>query len=193
MEYIMPPKVKISKEQIIETAFELVRVNGEHALNARAIACALNCSTQPVFSNFESMNDLHQAVIEKAYQIYLSFLQKEAESGKYPKYKAFGMAYIRFASEEKELFKLLFMRDRRGEGFTPTPDFIASTQLIMQNNSVTKEVAELIHLEVWTCVHGIATMLATSFLTLNWELISNILSDVYGGIREKHLNGANKK
>ena len=186
----MPPKIKITKEQIIQTAFDLVRKDGEQALNARSIACALNCSTQPVFSNFESMEDLSKSVIEKAYQTYLNFLQNEAESGKYPKYKAFGMAYIRFASEEKELFKLLFMRDRRGEGFTPTPDFIASTQLIMQNNNVTKEVAELIHLEIWTCVHGIATMIATSFLTLDWELISNILSDVYYGVRDKHINGA---
>ena len=33
----------------------------------------------------------------------------------YPPYKAMGMGYIRFAAEERELFRLLFMRDRSGE------------------------------------------------------------------------------
>ncbi len=34
-------------------------------------------------------------------------MRKEVESGEYPACK--GMAYIRFAKEEKELFKLLYM------------------------------------------------------------------------------------
>ena len=36
-------------------------------------------------------------------------------AGQYPPYKASGMAYIRFAREQRELFKLLFMRDRTNE------------------------------------------------------------------------------
>jgi hypothetical protein len=44
----MPPKVKITKEEIIQTALFLVRENGEQAINARAIATALHCSTQPI-------------------------------------------------------------------------------------------------------------------------------------------------
>ena len=55
----MPPKVKISKEDILQTAIELVRKGGEEAVNARAIAGALNCSTQPIFSNFASMEERH--------------------------------------------------------------------------------------------------------------------------------------
>ena len=51
-----------------------------------------------------------------------------------------------------------------------------------------EERAERMHLEMWTCVHGIATMLATSFLSLDWELISDMLTDVYQGIRTKHLS-----
>ena len=43
------------------------------------------------------------------------------------------------------------------------------------------------HLEMWTCVHGIGSMLATSFLELDFELISRMLSDVYQGIRRRHL------
>ncbi len=184
----MPPKVKITKEDIINTALDLMRSNGEGAINARSIANALNCSTQPVFSNFETMEELQLAVITAAYELYLGFIQREVEKGIYPQYKSFGMAYIRFAKEEKKLFKLLFMCDRKGKELIPTADFDASVDMIMKSNGVTREVAELMHLEMWTCVHGIGTMFATSFLSLEWELISDMLTDVYQGIRARHLS-----
>ncbi len=179
----MPPKVKVSKQDVLQTALALVRQKGVTALNARNIAKQLCCSTQPIFSNFTTMDDLQGEVVGAAYERYYTFLQKEAESGKYPTYKAFGMAYIRFAEEEKELFKLLFMCDRKGREFLPTQDFKTSVEMIMQANALTREQAELMHLEMWACVHGIATMLATSFLSLEWELISRMLTDVYQGVR----------
>lgn len=182
----MPPKIKITKEDVVTTALELVRANGEQAINARAVAASLGCSTQPVFSNFTTMDELRDAVIVAAYERYLDFLKTEAERGEYPRYKAFGMAYIRFAKEEKELFKLLFMRDRTGEDLSPSPDFEESVQMMMEASGVTKEKATLMHLELWSCVHGIGTMLATSFLPLDREQISDMLTDVYQGIRARH-------
>jgi hypothetical protein len=137
------------------------------------------------------MEELQSAVISNAYERYLGFIDREVKSEKYPKYKAFGMAYVRFAKEEKELFKLLFMRDRTSEELSTSPDFEESVQMIMSANGVTREKATLIHLELWTCVHGIGTMLATSFLSLEWELISNMLTDVYQGIRARHLSEEN--
>ena len=129
------------------------------------------------------------ATINAAYERYLGFIKREVESGKYPQYKAFGMAYVRFAKDEKELFKLLFMRDRSEEDTSLLPpDFEKSIKVIMQANGVTRETAMLMHLETWTCVHGIGTMLATSFLSLDSDLISNMLTDVYMGTRSRHLS-----
>ena len=184
----MPPKIKITKEEIINTALELVRTSGEQSINARTVASALNCSTQPIFSNFSSMEELRGSVIVEAYDLYLGFIKNEVNSGKYPEYKAFGMAYIRFAMEEKELFKLLFMRDRTGEDLTPPKDFEQSAEIISKVNGVSIETARLIHLETWTCVHGIATMIVTSFLPLELDLISNMISDVYLGVRTRYTS-----
>jgi AcrR family transcriptional regulator len=184
----MPPKVKITKEDIVNTALELVRINGKDAINARAIASSLNCSTQPVFSNFTSMEELQKSVFIAAYNCYLGFIDREVESNKYPKYKAFGMAYVRFAKEERELFKFLFMCDRTNKDISPSPDFEASVEMIMKANGLSKEKATLMHFEMWSVVHGIGTMLATSFLSLEWELISEMISDVYHGIRLRHAS-----
>ena len=187
----MPPKVKIAKEDIIKASLDLIRESGETTLNARSIASALGCSTQPIFSNFSSMEELEEEVIKAAYALYLDFSQKEIRSEKYPPYKAAGMAYIRFAKEEKELFKLLFMRDRTGEDTSESYDFEETAQMIMKANGVDLETAKLMHLEMWACVHGIGAMLATSFLPLDWELISGMLTDVYQGIRARHLSKEN--
>ncbi len=184
----MPPKVRITKEEIVETAVELVRTNGIQSINARAIAAALDCSTQPIFSNFATMDTLQKEVIAAAYECYLGYLKGEVENAQYPPYKSFGMAYIRFAKEEKELFKLLFMRDRSGEEASFSPDFEEAVQMIMKANGVTMEKARLMHLEVWSCVHGIGVMIATSFLSFEWETISDMLTDVYQGIRVRHVS-----
>jgi hypothetical protein len=40
---------------------------------------------------------------------------------------------------------------------------------------------------MWACVHGIGAMLSTSFLTLDEELVSRMLTDVYLGTRARFL------
>ncbi|MBR2622073.1 MAG: TetR/AcrR family transcriptional regulator [Clostridia bacterium] len=183
----MPPKVKITKQEIVAATLSLLREQGEQAMNARSIAAAIGCSTQPIFSNFDSLDDLQKAVYAAAYDHYYGFLTREMESGQYPPYKAFGMAYIRFAKEEKQLFRVLFMCDRKGQDLLPSSDYSQSVDMIMKANGISKEEAERWHLEMWCFVHGIGTILATSYLSLDPELISSMLSDVYHGLRAKYV------
>ena len=79
------------------------------------------------------------------------------------------------------------MLTRRGEDLTPSPDFEESVKIIMEANGISYEKAMLLHLEMWSCVHGIGTMLATSFLPLEEETISQMISDVYLGVRSRLL------
>jgi AcrR family transcriptional regulator len=186
-ERAMAPKVKITKEGILSAAVELVRTGGEQSLNARNIAAALNCSTQPIFSNFATMEELRYAVLVQADALYRDYIHREMESGKYPAYKASGMAYIRFAKEEKELFKLLYMRNRDGEAFSVGAEVDSEMEALVQTQTGLSETeAKLFHLEVWAYVHGIATMFATGFLNLEWELVSKMLTDCYQGLRKQN-------
>ena len=183
----MPPKVKVTKEDIIHTAVTIVRNSGAQAINARTVAAALNCSTQPVFSNFATMEELRLAVVEQADCLCQAYMRREMESGKYPAYKASGMAYIRFAKEEKELFKLLYMRDRSGEVIPEEAGLTGEMQTMVLNNTGLDETdAKLFHLEMWAYVHGIATMFATGFLDLEWELVSRMLTDAYQGLKKQY-------
>ena len=183
----MPPKVKIAKEDIVQAALDIVRASGTQAINARTIATILNCSTQPVFSNFATIEELRLAVVEKADLLCQAYMQREVERGEFPTYKANGMAYIRFAKEEKELFKLLYMRDRSNESIPENTELTGKMEAIVHNNTGLMGVdAKLFHLEMWAYVHGIATMFATGFLDLDWELVSKMLTDSYQGLRKQY-------
>lgn len=183
----MPPKIRITKEDILSAAVEIVRQEGAATLNARAIASALHCSTQPIFSNFETMDALHAAVVEAADVLCQTYRHQEVKKGVYPPYKANGMAYIRFAKEEKELFKLLYMRDRTAEDPRQSDEDPQMETIVQHNTGLTGTDAKLFHLEMWAYVHGIAVMFATGYLNLDWELVSKMLTDAYQGLRKQHI------
>lgn len=176
----MPPKVKITREDVINAAIEIIRKSGLAAVNARSISAALGSSTQPIFSNFSSMQELNDAVLSRAHEIYQEYADLKALAGKYPEYKAMGMAYIGFAKDEGELFKLLFMRDRSNEPSNGEDGLFDSAALGVQKSlGISKERAVLFHLKIWTFVHGIATMIATNYLELDTGIISQMLTDIY--------------
>lgn len=183
----MPPKVRITRADIIRAATELVRKEGVQAVNARRVANLLGCSTQPVFSNFATMEALHSAVRQAANELYQSFLRSDMAGGKYPAYKASGMAYIRFAREERELFKMLFMCDRSGQTIPEDRESIRLLlELIQQNLHIDEDAACRFHMEMWIYVHGIATMIATAYLDWDEDMVSSLVTDAYMGIKLRH-------
>ena len=57
---------------------------------------------------------------------------------------------------------------------------------IKYNTGLDNAGATLFHLEMWAYVHGIATMFATGYLDLDWELVSKMLTDSYLGLRKQY-------
>lgn len=185
----MPRPNMFNKDEVLDAALELVRSEGFEAVSARTLGKALGTTSRPIFSHFENMSELKLAIIAKANELYESYLQKEISSGKYPQYKASGIGYIRFAKEETELFKLLFMRDRSKESEeNDSAELERIVDMITQNIDISRESAKLLHLEMWAYTHGIATMIATKYYKWNEELISASLSDVYEGLKYRFLS-----
>lgn len=183
----MPRKFMFTREEIISAALELTRKGGVSALTARALGSELGSSSTPIFGLFKNMEEVQQEVLKAANDLYQSYLKEDMEKGKYPPYKASGMAYIRFAKEEKELFKLLFMRDRTHENIEKDREEIKPLlHLIQQNLELTEEDAYVFHIEMWLYVHGIAAALATSYLAWNEKFISRVLTDGYDGMKARY-------
>ncbi len=187
----MPRKFIFTKEEIQNAALDLTREKGISAVTARALGVKLGTSSQPIFGYFENMADVHNAVTQAANELHLTRLREEMESEKYPPYKANGMAYIRFAREEKELFKLLFLRDRTNEDknrFDEGREMLID--MIAKQVGISQEQARLFHLEMWAYVHGIATMIATGFYDWSEELCSQTLTDMYQGLKYKYAGAS---
>jgi AcrR family transcriptional regulator len=103
----MPPKKQLSKQQIIEKAFEMVQKEGYEALTARKLAQELHCSTQPIYQAFADMKELKIELINRAQERMVSYILDTLDNES-PKPLAYILAYIRFAGEEKYLFQLIF-------------------------------------------------------------------------------------
>ena len=101
----MPPKPKCTKEELIEAGFSLVKENGSDALVARAVGKKIGTTTTPIFTFFDSMDELKDAVAKKAQQYWFDYLG-EALKSENP-FKEFGRRYIMFAMEEPNLYKML--------------------------------------------------------------------------------------
>lgn len=173
---------RVNKENIIDAALDLVREDGIENIQARAIAKKLNCSTQPIFYQFENMEELKKAVIEKIAEIYRRYML--VDDKKDHQYKEMGKGYIKFAKEEPKLFQTIFM----SENNLTTKKFITHDKEVYKSivkyvKNVTgisseKRISEF-HLKMWTFTHGIATMIATKTCEISDEQINEMLTEEF--------------
>ena len=183
----MPAKKQVYKADVLQAAVEIAREKGIEKVNTSTLVQKMGCSTQPIYDAYKSMAELKAEVAKAIEATYEKYLEEEVKSGKYPLYKGYGMGYIRFAREEKEFFRYLFLRDRRGERIGDGKGEMREIlEVIRKNTGLSEEEAYKFHIEMWIYVHGIATMLATSYLDLNEETVSELISDAYAGLRLRY-------
>ena len=72
----MPPKVKYTREAVLNAAFEITRAQGADNINVRSIANKLGCSTQPVMYHFPSVETLKSELYNIADQYHTEYLTK---------------------------------------------------------------------------------------------------------------------
>ena len=103
----MAPRIKFTKEELIEAALTVVRKSGIEALTARELSAHLHVSPRPIFTHYDSMDDLKHDVCERAKQEYRTYIENGLKAP--VPFLGVGKQYIRFAKEEPELYRLLFL------------------------------------------------------------------------------------
>ena len=98
----MPPKFKFTKEEMIATAFKLVRAKGWPALSTRSLADALGTSARPIYSHFKSMDQLEAEVAQKGVDLLYEYMIRERTGDPWHDH---GIGYVKFAQEESCLFR----------------------------------------------------------------------------------------
>lgn len=103
----MPPKTKFNKENIVEAAFEIAKENGFSAITARSVAKRLGCSVAPIYVNFETIDDLIEAVVMRVFAVSDELLAKQQGTDLFEK---IGKASLAFAREYPILFRELILQ-----------------------------------------------------------------------------------
>lgn len=173
----MPPKFKFKREEIVEAAVNLTRRGGVDAVTARGIAGELGVSTQPIFTCFKNMEEAKEEVRIYAEKLCHNYLEKGVEAS--IPFFGFGMAYIRFAKEEPELYKMLFINpDKKGESMLDT---LSGIRLIVINSiektyRFNEKESKRLFRDLWLAAHSIATLCVGGICPFSDEEIAKILT-----------------
>jgi len=170
----MPPKSKVTRDMIVNAAVEIAREAGAEAINARAVAQKLNCSTQPVMYHFATMDELKRAAYSRTDDFHTEYLMN-CSGCKNPLLEI-GLNYIRFAIAEPCLFRFLFQSGYAEENSLPemidsenlTPLLSAMQEWLGMDMDKIKDV----FLTVALFTHGYASIIANNTLEFDEALVA---------------------
>ena len=191
----MPTKIRISKDMILDAAFEIARQEGMEKLSNRELAKKLKCSIRPIYYQFENVEEMQKELYIKIEQYFYKFLLDNMVEG-IPQYKQIGINYIRFAKKEKQLFQTLFMNST---GLTPDAfvskdgeDYKEIEKLIKISTNLKENEIKDFHTKMWIFCHGIATLVASGTVKLTDSQIQDLLSYEFQALMLLEENPNNK-
>ena len=191
----MPTKVKVSKDMILEAAFEIVRKHGMEKLSNRELADKLKCSIRPIYYQFENVEEMQKELYKKIEHYFYKFLLDNMVEG-IPKYKQIGINYIKFAKKEKKLFQTLFMSEM---GLTPDAfvlkggkDYEEIAKLVKISTNLNENDIKDFHTKMWIFCHGIATLVACGTVKLTDNQVQELLSYEFQALMLLEENPKNK-
>ena len=108
----MARKKEIDKQRILDAAYKLAVRGGIESLTARNIAKAVNCSTQPIYLEFENMQDLRNQVLARISDELKSNTLQQNFTGE--PLIDLDLSYLYFAKEHVDLFRAMFVDGKFG-------------------------------------------------------------------------------
>jgi AcrR family transcriptional regulator len=177
----MPAKKQITKEAILQAALKIVRECGLSAINARNLAKALQCSTQPIYLSFTGMDELKVAVTQMIDEEYDLFVEKHIDRNNYMVSKA--EAHVLFALYEKNLYTAMFLSNSL-EGIS-LEDIVnaewnqKAIVSIMSDFRIDKHTAQKVFIDLWLVSSGLAIELSTNKMKIDELEIHSLISGFY--------------
>lgn len=192
---MLPTTTKITKEMILNTAFEIAREKGFENISNRELAKKMNCSIRPIYYQFKNVEELNKELYKKIERYFYEFLIDNMIKD-VPLYKQIGINYIKFAIAENNLFKFLFMTETKDEpsAFITTDEkgFEEVVKAIKISTKLSDKDIKSFHIKMWIFAHGIATLSATKSVKFTDEQIQDLLSQEFQALMLLEENPNNK-
>ena len=180
----MPPKVKVSKEMILNASFEIIQKEGHEGLNARRIAEYLKCSTQPVLYNFRTVDEIREEVYKIADEYHTGYIMPKGE--REDPMLELGVNYVKFGHTESNLFRFLFQTNKFGgmgvNVLLDAPELSEIIGIVAKSVRCGEKEAREIFLTFFVAAHGYASLMANNAMEYNEEQIEKVLSNVFDGM-----------
>lgn len=158
------PKQRITKEMVVNAAFEISRTGGIEKATVKTIAEKLGCSVQPIYSYCKNMDGLRNDVAEKAREFVLGYVNSSID--KNDLFRSTGHAYIKIAKEEPFIFRLYLFQERKNisslEGLYRTETNPAVAEIIAKNLNIPVPAAKQLHLNMLIYTIGIGTIFSVT-------------------------------
>jgi AcrR family transcriptional regulator len=183
-EVTMGPKIKFTKEQIIDTAFEIAKTEGIDSITMRKIAEKMGSSVAPIYVNFKNNNELIEALIERIISISQQLLIKESTGNPF---HDMGRASLRFAMEYSVLFRDLVMKNNdymKNYDEKMIPALIIEMKKDPELEDFTEDELKTILLKMRIFQLGLSVMVANDLLPEDYEeqYLMDILSSAANDI-----------
>lgn len=167
----MPASRKVTTEAVLQAAEEVLREKGFSAVNARNVAEKLGCSTQPIYLCFENMDQLRQALTRRAVEAHTqrvrSFLQAPQDPDHpYSRYSDYGMGFVQFARQEKQLFRWLYLEGGQMEPYQNDILLPEVLRAMEDEFGYPEDVARRFHQDMIYYSYGLAILANTDHLHL---------------------------
>ena len=176
----MPPKVRFQKEEIVTAALNVARKEGIDSVTAREVAKELGVSVGPIFTWYETMEQLKTDVFQQAKRMYREYIERGL-AGPVP-FLGVGQQYLRFAREEPELYRLLFLRrpDSVSGGAMAALKFSQdlARESLMRIYHMKAWMADCYFRDLWLVVFSFATLIVTDDCPYTDEEMSAVLTEV---------------
>ncbi len=177
----MARKESVTEQMILDTAFEMVKEGGFESITARKVAERAGCSTQPIFRVYKNMDELQHAVYEKSILYFLDYYKAANKPSSVP-FTNLGLTYIAFAREEKNYFKLLFVKGVKGgksmyELLNGTEGNVVKEINLARSRGCADPGA--MFMKMWIFIHGAACMTLTGDYDLTDEETISLLEKSY--------------
>lgn len=191
----MPTKVRITKNMILDTAFDIARSGGLEDVSNREIASRLGCSIRPIYYQFKNTDELKGELYAKIEKYFYTYLMDNMRDD-IPPYKQVGINYIRFAREESHLFRILFMSETNllPMGFVTKDedDFRELAKFIKFSTKLSDDDIKTFHVRMWLFAHGIASLVASNTVVFSDTQIEKLLSYEFQALMLLEENPDNK-
>jgi AcrR family transcriptional regulator len=175
------PKQRITKEMVMDAAFQLLREGGEEQVLVKSIAAALSCSVQPIYSYCENMDALRQEISEMAADFMRNYIGEHLN--KENPFESTGKAYISFAKEEPHLFKSYFLRKR--SGINSFDDLYAAeaeknmAAYLAKTLGISESSAKKLHMNMIVYNMGLSFMMISAGCNLSEQELGGKLEGAY--------------